>query len=72
MRATIIPLEDEMKSLTRYLTFNVDARMDFVHITPQVEELVQEPAARWVTSSLCISRLTRETKVMQFRRKALP
>ncbi len=27
-----------MKSHTNYLTFNVPARMDFVNITPQVEE----------------------------------
>jgi hypothetical protein len=30
-----------MKSLTEYLTFNVPARMDFVNITPQVEEIVR-------------------------------
>lgn len=29
-----------MKALTEYLTFNVPARMGFVNITPQVEEVV--------------------------------
>jgi thiamine phosphate synthase YjbQ (UPF0047 family) len=31
-----------MKSLTRYLSFNVPARMDFVHVTGDVEEVVRE------------------------------
>ena len=31
-----------MKALTRYLTFKVPARMEFVHITPEVEEIVRE------------------------------
>src|ERR1700683_5607193 len=31
-----------MKSHTEYLTFNVPARMDFVNITRQVEEIVQK------------------------------
>jgi len=31
-----------MKSLTKYLTFNVPARMDFVHITHQVQDAVKE------------------------------
>ena len=31
-----------MKSLTRYLTFNIAQRMDFINITPDVEELVAE------------------------------
>ena len=31
-----------MKALTRYLTFRVPERMDFVHITPEVEEIVRE------------------------------
>jgi secondary thiamine-phosphate synthase enzyme len=30
-----------MKSHTQYLTFNVPARMDFVNITPQIEEAVR-------------------------------
>ncbi|MGB2824176.1 MAG: secondary thiamine-phosphate synthase enzyme YjbQ [Phycisphaerae bacterium] len=30
-----------MKSTTEYLTFNVPARMDFVNITPRVEEIVR-------------------------------
>ena len=40
-----------MKSLTKYLTFNVPARMDFVHITPQVEDAVQESG---VQEGLCL------------------
>ncbi len=31
-----------MKSLTRHLEFNIPARMDFLNITPQIEELVTE------------------------------
>ena len=31
-----------MKSLTEYLTFNIPARMAFVNITPQVEEIVRK------------------------------
>src|SRR5712671_7706890 len=31
-----------MKSCTEYLTFCVPARMDFLNITPQVEEIVQK------------------------------
>ena len=31
-----------MKALTRYLTFKVPARMDFVHITQDVEDIVRE------------------------------
>ena len=31
-----------MKSQTEYLTFNVPARMDFINITPQVEEIVRK------------------------------
>jgi len=31
-----------MKALTRYLTFQIPVRMDFVHITPEVEEIVRE------------------------------
>ena len=40
-----------MKSHTKYLTFNVPARMDFVHITPQVEEAVTESGVR---EGLCL------------------
>ena len=40
-----------MKSHTKYLTFNVPARMDFVHITPQVQESV---AASGVREGLCL------------------
>ena len=31
-----------MKSFTEYLTFNIPSRMDFVNITPQVEEAVRK------------------------------
>ena len=40
-----------MKSLTKYLTFNVPARMDFIHITPQVQEAVAESGVR---EGLCL------------------
>ncbi len=40
-----------MKSHTKYLTFNVPARMDFVHITPQVQESVAESGVR---EGLCL------------------
>ena len=40
-----------MKSHTEYLTFNVLARMDFVNITPQVEEAV---AKSGVSEGLCL------------------
>ncbi len=40
-----------MKSLTKYLTFNVPARMDFVHITPQVRKAVEESGVR---EGLCL------------------
>lgn len=35
-----------MKSTTEYLTFNVPARMDFVNITPRVEEIVRSSGVR--------------------------
>jgi len=41
-----------MKSHTKYLTFNVPARMDFVHITPQVQDAVRE---RGVQEGLCLN-----------------
>ena len=31
-----------MKSHTEYLTFNVPARMDFINITSQVEDIVKK------------------------------
>lgn len=31
-----------MKSLTEYLTFKIPARMDFLNITPKLEELVSQ------------------------------
>ena len=40
-----------MKSLTRYLTFNVPARMDFVNITRQVVDAVTESG---VQEGLCL------------------
>ena len=35
-----------MKSLTEYLMFTIPARMDFVNITPQVEEVVRRSGVR--------------------------
>jgi secondary thiamine-phosphate synthase enzyme len=40
-----------MKSRTEYLTFNIPARMDFVNITPRVEEIVR---ASQVKEGLCL------------------
>ena len=40
-----------MKSHTKYLTFNVPSRMDFVHITPDVQEAVKESG---VQEGLCL------------------
>ena len=40
-----------MKSKTEYLTFNVPARMDFVHITSDVEKVVSESG---VQEGLCL------------------
>ena len=40
-----------MKSHTKYLTFNVPARMDFVHITPDVQDAVRESG---VKEGLCL------------------
>jgi secondary thiamine-phosphate synthase enzyme len=40
-----------MKSITRYLTFNVDGRMDFVNITPEVQEAVHDSGVR---EGLCL------------------
>ncbi len=40
-----------MKSHTKYLTFNVPARMDFVLITPEVEGAVAESGVR---EGLCL------------------
>ncbi len=30
-----------MKSHTEYLTFNIPARMDFINITPQIDEILR-------------------------------
>lgn len=35
-----------MKSRTEYLTFHVPTRMDFVNITPQVEEIVRTSSVK--------------------------
>jgi secondary thiamine-phosphate synthase enzyme len=40
-----------MKSKTEYLTFSVDARMDFVNITPRVQQVVEESG---VSEGLCL------------------
>ena len=40
-----------MKSVTRYLTLNVPARMDFVNITDSVEDVVSESG---VLEGLCL------------------
>jgi secondary thiamine-phosphate synthase enzyme len=40
-----------MKSKTEYLTLNVPERMDFINITPQVENLVKESGVR---EGLCL------------------
>jgi secondary thiamine-phosphate synthase enzyme len=40
-----------MKSHTKYLTFNVPARMDFVHITSDVQDAVKESG---VQEGLCL------------------
>ncbi|TET11585.1 MAG: YjbQ family protein [Candidatus Thorarchaeota archaeon] len=40
-----------MKSHTKYLTFNVPSRMDFEHITPQVQDAVKESG---VQEGLCL------------------
>ena len=41
-----------MKSLTKHLPFNIPARMDFLNITPQVEELVHESGVHVVHSGI--------------------
>ncbi len=43
--------EDIMKSHTKYLTFNVPTRMEFVHITPDVQDAVRESG---VKEGLCL------------------
>ena len=40
-----------MKSKTEYLTFSVDARMDFVNISPDVERIVRESG---IQEGLCL------------------
>ena len=40
-----------MKSVTEYLTFNVPKRMDFVHITPEVERIVKKSG---IQEGLCL------------------
>jgi secondary thiamine-phosphate synthase enzyme len=40
-----------MKSITEYLTFKVPKRMDFVHITPEVERIVKQSG---IQEGLCL------------------
>jgi len=40
-----------LKSTTEHLIFNVPARMDFVHITPEVERIVKKSG---VSEGLCL------------------
>ena len=40
-----------MKATTEYLSFNVPARMDFVHITPEVERILQKSG---IQEGLCL------------------
>ncbi|MDD5582086.1 MAG: secondary thiamine-phosphate synthase enzyme YjbQ [Candidatus Marinimicrobia bacterium] len=40
-----------MKSVTKYLTFNIPVRMDFVNITSQVEEVVRNST---IQEGLCL------------------
>jgi secondary thiamine-phosphate synthase enzyme len=40
-----------MKATTRYLTFNVPARMDFIHITGDVQQVVDESG---IMEGLCL------------------
>ncbi|HIH07333.1 MAG TPA: YjbQ family protein, partial [Candidatus Nitrosotenuis sp.] len=40
-----------MKSLTEYLTFNTKNRLEFVHITPQVRQLVKKSG---IKEGLCL------------------
>jgi len=40
-----------MKSTTRYLTFNVPSRLDFVNISPEVQDVVRESG---VLEGLCL------------------
>jgi secondary thiamine-phosphate synthase enzyme len=40
-----------MKATTEYLSFNVPARMDFVHITPEVERILQNSG---IQEGLCL------------------
>lgn len=40
-----------MKSLTEYLTFNTKKRLEFVHITPQIRQLVKKSG---IKEGLCL------------------
>jgi secondary thiamine-phosphate synthase enzyme len=40
-----------MKSLTEYLTFNTKKRLEFVHITPQIRQLVNKSG---IKEGLCL------------------
>ena len=43
--------DSDMKSLTEYLTFNTKNRLEFVHITPQVRQLVKKSG---IKEGLCL------------------
>jgi thiamine phosphate synthase YjbQ (UPF0047 family) len=58
-----------MKSLTRYLTMNVPARMDFVNITPEIERAVAESDVR---EGLCLVNAMHITERLHQRRRARP
>jgi hypothetical protein len=49
------PMMNSMKSFTKYLTFNIPARMDFVNITDQVEERLRESG---IKEGLCLVKLS--------------
>jgi secondary thiamine-phosphate synthase enzyme len=43
--------DSDMKSLTEYLTFNTKNRLEFIHITPQVRQLVKKSG---IKEGLCL------------------
>ena len=43
--------DSDMKSLTEYLTFNTKNRLEFVHITPQVRQIVKKSG---IKEGLCL------------------
>ena len=47
-----------MKSKTEYLTFNIPARMDFLNITPEVEQIVRDSGVQeglWLVNAMHIT-----------------